>query len=461
MMRNLKLCLITFIASLLMCSYVNAQNCSCIDYLYLNDTGSNTNFVEKFRINANDGSLTEIGDSQNGQPWLNANNLVDGPHAIANDINGNLYIGENDQANGEYGILKFNCAGQKIDADLSTPAIDNFTDDGFSFNHFINDGLFYANIFSDFQTGTGDLVIYDLCTGNRVGCMREAYFWGFAKGNDGYWYATGTAAVGGFQNAIYRGLLDPAAYTDGAGGCGSFELVATDASLGVPNGSRVIGINQGPDGTLYAAVSGGGGFNAPSYLINFDTNGNLITQSLVDNQIENNSADNLNWGGSRGLVYNNGFLYVSSGDDCIAVFDAATLTYQPALSFNVQGEFPKQIGLVTECCPLNSSLKVDTVLCVNTINELLFLQDFISCDGPVCEGTWQQDPNNTGLTYNVCDNSLSLNEPGACGIFTYQSDGNGSNTQCGVFKLELSIKLAEGPKCIRELGEFTFQKRTP
>jgi len=453
--------LIATICFVLLCFSAKAQNCNCSDYLYLNDTGSNTNYVEKFSINPVDGSLTEIGDSQNGQPWLNATNVVDGPHAIANDINGNLYIGENDQANGEYGIKKLNCVGQIIDANLSTPTIDNLTNDGFSFNHFIVDGILYANIFSDFETGTGDIVIYDLCTGNRVGCMREAYFWGFTEGIDGYWYGTGTASVGGFQNGIYRGLVDPAAYTNGAGGCGSFELVATEVDLGVPNGSRLMGVDQGPDGTLYGAVSAGGGFNPPSYILKFDTNGNVISQSLIDPQIENNSNDNLNWGGSRGVVYNNGFLYVSSGDDCIAVFDAATLTYQPALSINVQGEFPKQIGLVKECCPLNNTLRIDTTLCVNTINNIFFLQDFINCDGPVCEGTWQQDASNTGLTYNACDNSIALNEFGACGTFTYGSGSSGANAQCGTFRLELNIKLADGPRCINEFGEFTIEKRKP
>jgi len=460
-MKFLKRSLIISICIILTYHNAIAQNCTCFDFLYLNDTGSNTNYVEKFQINPLDGSLTEIGDSQNGQPWLNAANVLDGPHAIANDINGNLYIGENDQANGEYGIKKLNCAGQIIDADLSTPAIDDFTNDGFSFNHFIVDGLLYANIFSDFQTGTGDIVIYDLCSGDRVGCMREAYLWGFKVGIDGYWYGTGTAAIGGFQNGIYRGLIDPAAYTDGGAGCGSFELVATNADLGVPNGSRLMGIDQGPDGTLYAAVSAGGGFNPPSYILKFDVNGNIILQSPIDTQIENNSNDNLNWGGSRGVVYNNGFLYVSSGDDCIAVFDAATLTYQPSLSVNVQGEFPKQIGLVKECCPLNNTLKIDTTLCIAAISDLFFLQDFFTCEGPVCEGTWQQDANNTGITYNDCDNSLTLNEPGACAIFTFGSDGSGANTQCGAFRLELSIKLADGPNCIREFGEFIIEKRRP
>jgi len=204
----------------------NGQNCACSQYLYLNDTG--LNYIEKFKIDPATGALTEVGDAQNGMPWLNAAGIVDGPHAIASDLNGNLYIGENDQTNSEYNIQKFNCIGQKIDADLSTPALDNLTNDGFSFNHFSVGNLLYANIFGDFETGTGDIVIYDLCNGNRIGCMREGYFWGFIEGNDGYWYATGTGAIGGFQNGIYRGFIDPAAYSDGAGGCGSFELFLTE-----------------------------------------------------------------------------------------------------------------------------------------------------------------------------------------------------------------------------------------
>lgn len=417
------------------------QNCSCSKYLYLNDTG--LKYVEKFKIDSNTGTLTEIGDAQNGMPWLNAAGLVDDPHSIASDFNGNLYIGEKDEINNEYNIQKLNCLGQKIDADLSTPAIDNFTNDGFSFNHFAVDNLLYTNIFSDFETGTGDIVIYDLCTGDRVGCMREAYFWGFTDGQDGYWYATGTAANSGFQSGIYRGLIDPAAYTDGIGGCGSFELLVTDSDLGIPVGSRTMGIDQDPDGNLYVAVSAGGGFNPPSYILKLDPNGNIIAQSLVDNQFDANPSDNLNWAGSRGVVYNNGLIYVTSGDDCIAVFESTNLNYEPTLSNNTIASFPKQLGLLEECCPVNNPLTIDTLICNGTGTVSFLLQDILNCNSSVCEGEWSVDTTDPNVSYDACENSIAVNlSENTCTSYTLTSDGAANNNQCGQFTININFETA-------------------
>lgn len=421
--------------------YLNAQNCACSQYLYLNDTG--LSYVEKFKVDPITGALTEIGDAQNGMPWLNANGLVDDPHGIANDLNGNLYIGEKDQINNEYNIQKYSCLGQKIDADLSTQVLDNLTNDGFSFNHFSVGNYLYTNIFSDFETGTGDIVIYDLCTGDRIGCMREAYLWGFVEGTDGYWYGTGTAAQGNFQAGIYRGLIDPSAYTDGAGGCGTFELFVTESELGVPTGSRIMGIDQDSAGNFYIAVSAGGGFNPPSYIQKLDPNGNVIAQSLTDNQLETNPSDNLNWAGSRGVVYNNGYVYVSSGDDCIAVFESTNLNYEPTLSNNAIASFPKQLGLLTECCPADNTLNIDTLICNGTGTVTFLLQDILNCDAAVCEGQWSVDTTNPNVTYNLCENSLEVNlSENTCTSYTLSSDGNANNNQCGQFTININFETA-------------------
>jgi len=436
-----KICLTTLFILSIIFKNATAQNCNCTGYLYLNDTG--LNYIEKFRINA-DGSLSEIGDAQNGMPWLNSAGFVDAPHGITGDLNGNLYIGEYDQPNNEYNIQKYGCSGQKLDANLSTPGIDNFTDDGFSFSQFIVGDYLYANIFSDFQTGTGDVIIYDLCTGNRVGCMREAYFWGLIDGMDGYWYATGVGSSGGYQPGIYRGLIDPSAYTDGAGGCGSFELVALDSDLGVPGGSRTMGIDQDLNGNLYVAVSAGGGFNPPSYIIKIDPAGNIVAQSQTDTQIEGNPNDNLNWAGSRALVYNNGYVYVSSGDDCIAVFDATNLDYQPALSNNLVASFPKQMSLVNECCPVGNTLVIDTLICSGAGGSVTyFLQDLLNCDAALCEGEWSAGDPNPNVVYDPCDNSLTVNvTENSCTSYTLASGGSATNAQCGQFTVSINFESA-------------------
>jgi len=440
MANKLSLRAISFFIFLFIFQTTNGQNCNCTEYLYLNDAG--LNYVEKFRINS-DGSMTEIGDALNGMPWLNAAGIVDGPHSIASDLNGNLYIGENDQNNNEYNIQKFNCIGQKIDADLSTPAIDNLTNDGFSFNHFSIGNLLYANIFSDFQTGTGNIIIYDLCTGDQVGCMREGYFWGFVEGNDGYWYATGTGSISGFQGGIYRGLIDPAAYTDGAGGCGSFELFVTDSDLGVPVGSRIMGIDRDPNGNFYVSVSASGGFNPPSYILKLDPMGNIITQSSIDSQFDADPTDNLNWAGSRGLVYNNGYIYVSSGDDCIAVFESANLNYEPLLSNNTIASFPKQLGLLSECCPSDATLDIDTLICNGAGTVTFLLQDILNCDAAVCEGEWSVDVTDPNVTYDPCENSIEVTlSENTCTSYTLSSDGTANNNQCGQFIVNINFETA-------------------
>ncbi len=455
-----RLSLIVLSILTIICQTVNGQNCNCSKYLYLNDTG--LDFIEKFKIDPNDGSLTEIGDAQNGMPWLNAAGIVDDPHAIASDLNGNLYIGENDQINNEYNIQKFSCIGQKIDANLSTPAIDNFANDGFSFNHFSIGNLLYTNIFSDFQTGTGNIIIYDLCTGNQVGCMREGYFWGFNEGNDGYWYATGTGASGGFQGGIYRGLIDPAAYTDGAGGCGSFELFLTETQLGVPFGSRIMGIDQDASGNFYIAVSAGGGFNPPSYIQKLDVNGNVIAQSLTDTQFDTNLADNLNWAGSRGVTYNNGYVYVSSGDDCIAVFESTNLNYEPALSNNIIASFPKQIGLLEECCPINNPLTIDTLICNGTGTISFLLQDILNCNSSVCEGEWSVDITDPNVTYDACENSIAVNlSENTCTSYTLTSDGMATNNQCGQFTININFETASITSTIIEPDQTICQGGVP
>ncbi len=418
-----------------------AQTCNCTSYLYLNDTG--LNFIEKFGINA-DGSLTEVGDAQNGMPWLNSAGLVDAPHGITGDLNGNLYIGEYDVNNNEFNIQKYGCSGQKLDANLATPGIDNFTNDGFSFSQFIVGDFLYANIFSDASTGTGDIVIYDLCTGDRAGCMREAYFWGLIDGVDGYWYATGVGSAGGFQAGIYRGLINPNSFTDGAGGCGSFELVALDSDLGVPGGSRTMGIDQDENGNLYVVVSAGGGFAPPSYLIKIDPSGNIIAQSSTDTQQEGDPNDNLNWAGSRAVVYNNGYVYVSSGDDCIAVFESTNLNYEPALSINTVASFPKQMSLVTECCPIANTLSIDTLICSGTGGSATyFLQDLVNCDAALCEGEWTIGESNPNVVYDPCNNSIAVTvAENACTSYTLSSGGSGTNNQCGQFTVTINFESA-------------------
>lgn len=423
------------------------KGCACKDYLYLNDTG--LGYVEKFEVDAVTGALIEIGDSQNGQPWLNANNIVDQPHGIAADVNGFLYIGERDTNNDEYNIQKFTCDGTKVDADLTTPVIDNFTDDGYSYSHFSIGNYLYTNIFDGASTGFNEIRIYDLCNGDLIGCQADASVWGFAAGIDGYWYGAGAGndANDVWTNGIIRGPLDPTTYTDGAGGCGSeTEVWKTYADLGLPEPNsatdfRLMGIDQDESGNVYVAFSQNFGFNPPSFIMKITADG-TTTSSLVDSELETDVSDNLNWAGARGLVWSPSanLIYVSSIDDCIAAF-TTDLVYVPEASVHTPGNFPKQIGLLTECCPTPNNLTIDTTLCIGPLNDPIFLQDIIDCNGTICEGIWEEGDGNTGLTYNQCDNTVTIDAAEACGSFSLGSNGTGNNPQCGVFHITVNIEV--------------------
>ncbi len=433
--------LITILCFLYIFSFSSeAQSCVCYDFIYLNDTGGPENKVKKFKVDAT-GVLTEIGN-----PWLLANGIVDQPHGIAADLNGFLYIGERDTQNGEYNIQKFTCDAEKVDADLSTITIDNFTDDGYSYSHFSIGNYLYANIYYDEFNSYNEIRIYDLCSGDLIGCQSPAALWGFVAGTDGYWYGTGWTPLddqGNWGPGIVRGSLDPATFTDGAGGCGdALESYLTADALGIPANSQAQGIAQDDFGNLYISVSAGGGFSPPSYILKIRPDGSTIS-SLIDTAVEADSTDNLNWGGARGLVWSqsSNMIYVSTVDDCIAAFDTA-LNYIPESSVHPPGVFPKQMGILTECCPFPSEITIDTLLCNLTYPVDIFLQDFMNCDGVICEGKWNPNMENIGIDFNDCDNSIRINGDQACGTFTLFSDGSNALSQCGQFSVTLNIETA-------------------
>jgi len=415
-----------------------SANCDCRDYLYLNDTG--VNYVEKFQLNS-DGSMTEIGNAANGNPWMDANGIVDGPHGIAADLNGYIYIGERDSNTNESNIQRFNCAGQKVDGNFSTPGIDNFTDDGFGYSHFSIDNLLYVSpvvLSGGGETPSGEIRIYDICNGTQLGCQPTPNLWALVEGpGDGYWYGTTYAG-------IMRGLIDPSQFTDGNGGCGTSELWMTRADLGVTQNDEFIqGITFDADGNLYGVISAGSGYAPPSRLFRMDANTGTITTSITDNAVDNDTNDNLNWGGARGLVWsaNTNYLYASSVDDCIAVFDT-DLNYQPTLSNHTKGVFPKQTGIITECCPAINRQIIDKTYCIADTSIALSLNDIYDCEGIVCEGgEWQMMDIQGAIEYETCDQTVRLSNTGGCATFVKSSDGVGNNLQCGAFEITMNVEF--------------------
>ena len=428
-----------------------ALGCNCTDYLYLNDTG--LNYVEKWKVNPTNKTISEVGDSQNGMPWLNAAGIVSLPHGIAADENGYLYIG---QLDGDNYIRKFNCNGEEIDADVSTAVFDNVIDGLFGYNHFLHDGILYVpgstNPGLDSYDGSmfpnGRLIAYDVCSGTQLGCLWDAYSWGFAHNStDNQWYGTvGTIIKTG-------GLYDPSVYgtNDNCGGFGIGVSNFVDIDT-LPNNfavdfsdyvnPRAMGITFDDVGNMYIAVSDNGGFEAPSSLIKRDFITGIWTQSAIDLSEDANDNDGANWAALRGIVYSpsTGLIYGSSLDDCIAAFDT-NLQYDASGSSHLRGDYPKGIGLLTECCPSNNNVTIDTALCAVSPNDTIFLRDLINCGGIICEGMWAEGMSNNGITYNDCNNSITIDALTACGSFTLESNGTNNNSQCGAFTITVNITV--------------------
>jgi hypothetical protein len=433
------------VVSILLCvirigvSGITAQSslCSCAQYIYLNDTG--LDYVEKFRVEP-DGALTEIGDAQNGAPWLNLQGdpNFNNPHGIAMDQNGYLYIGSTSPAS----IRKYNCAGVQVDADPNAAGMNAFIDGGFSYHHFAIGNYLYVGWNTSVDGGgTGEIRLYDLCTGTLLGCQSTAYVWGFTPGPDGYWYGTQSGT------GIVRGPLDPAAFTGTPGNCNNAaERWMSRAELGLaPLGGGEERVPQGlafdNNGNLYLSISAGYGYGPPSYLTKISPDKAILATSQTDATTETNVADGLNWSGARGVVFSTAtnLIYVSTADDCVAAFDL-NLQYLPAASVHTTGVFPKAIGIVTECCPVASVVDIDTIFCNASNNSVVYLQDLLPCLDKICEGSWTEQPGSTGLAYKSCNNSIEITGAAACGSFTLASAGTGANTQCGSFTVNLKVE---------------------
>ncbi|MBK8624702.1 MAG: hypothetical protein IPN86_03715 [Saprospiraceae bacterium] len=408
-------------------------DCACNDMVYLNDTG--IDHIHKFKVNSTNGALTEI-----GSPWMNANGVVEGPHGIAPDINGFMYI---TQAEAPHFVGKFTCDGVKVDADISTPAtIDNLVDDVFSYDLFSLDNKLYVNAANNVTGHTAEMRLYDLCSGEYLGCQHGAYVWSTAIGPDEYWY-------GSHGDKILRGLLDPASFSGTAGPsgtCGTVEefMNATELGLDIGGGEQIQGMDFDAVGNMYVVYTHGGGYGPPSKIVKIDPVTKTVTdQSLTDSSAETNEADNLNWAGARGLVYSKSanMIYVSSMDDCVAAFDT-DLNYVGAASNHAPAVFAKQIGIVTECCPMTTPLTYNETVCSGGNGEKIYLQDVLDCgDGVICEGMWDETSNTSGgnIVFNECDLSITVNGSG-CATYTLSKTTPATgNQQCGAFNITLTV----------------------
>lgn len=409
--------------------------CNCEEYIYMNEpsaqaagiTGNNT---LKFQIHP-DGSVTEL-LSPSGGHWQEG--LTFSPHGLGSDVNGFLYIGNaehvdnptagtipNDARYPLSGVDKYDCRGNLLEEDFIPPALgDGMTgSSGLQTNIYSIGNTLYMNGWRG--TGYNDAVIfaYDICTRELIGTytvcdMTSSYreSWDFHIDE-----ANNRIIINNYQsNGIAIGDLDM--HLNGP--CMPIEL-------GTSAGHRR-GITMDPTGNIYVRDA--------NWLYKYDTNYNL--EYSVNLTID---------GGSNawGLVYSEttGYLYLSGNDaDCISVYDPTDGSYVMQ-GFPNPADSPvnKSINISTECCPTNNNITIDTILCEASINDTIFLQDLIDCSGTICEGLWQEGTSNVGLTYNSCNNFITIQSLDACGSFTLGSDGTGSTPQCGAFKIEVNISV--------------------
>jgi len=204
-----------------------------------------------------------------------------------------------------------------------------------------------------------------------------------------------------------------------------------------------MGITQDDSGNLYVVRSADDGGTGNSTILKISPTGTLLATAAWDDTLTQVDGQTSGYNGARGIAWSplSNQLYVGSFEDCIAVFDTA-LNYLPAQSIGyVTGSEPKGVSISTECCPSNNNIVVDTSLCSASVNDVLFLQEIINCDGVICEGLWSEGVGNTGLNYDPCDNSVTITSTNACGTFTLDSDGTGSNPQCGAFVITVNISV--------------------
>ena len=407
-------------------------SCQCTEYLYLNET-TNNGAMHKFKINS-DTTFTEIGN-----PWYQ--NPPGGdfttPHGLGIDQNGFIYVGES-VSNGE--IRKFDCDGNIFPE--SNFAISN----GGQTNIVTLGNTLYANDWKN-----DEIKKWDICTATQLGtaefCNGVTNAWGFY--HDEYtdrFYAT--SSLGNEPNDVY--VFDDS----------DFDTISTTCITGLnlsnlpPNAAEVGGITLDPLGNLYVVVRNDGG---GSYLIKYGPapNYNYIRTSAIDN-----SEDGVGWNRAMGIVYSKtiNMLLVSTrspDDDCVALFDT-TLTYvEAAIPPTGTDTQAKGASLIKECCPTNSNFTIDTTLCGASINEEFFLRQFFNCEGTICAGLWQEGINNSGLTYNSCNNSITIDSLEACGAFSLTSDGSSTNSQCGAFSITVNVSTLRQPT-VSVTGDQTY-----
>ena len=397
-------------------------SCDCEENLYLNDESLNE--VHKFRI-ANNGDVTEIGN-----PWLAADSIID-PHGLAIDLNGQIYIGAVDSfdTNIEGPLYKLDCDGNILDTNFLAPVTE------FSFNYGSHNGVLYLP-----NNKTYAVDAYSLCDASYLGSMKIAngnatHTWGFYMDEENWYVPDRTSGT------VYSGSLDLTLYDNLATETGT-ALFSTGFT-GDYLVEAAMGITRDNSGNFFIVFNNFTGDLAEPKVRKYSSTGTLLATVTDNTSTINLINGQAGFWGARGITYSKttNYIYISSRDNCLSVFDESLTELVARNIGNPDNTKPKGIGVTKECCPTSNHLVIDTILCTTNVGEKVFLQNLINCDGSVCEGLWTATSGTTGMTYNSCDNSVTINTASACGSFVLESDGLGANPKCGAFVITVNIEV--------------------
>jgi len=301
--------------------------------------------------------------------------------------------------------------------------------------------------------GVNGIRAYDLCTGDQIGntVCPTIQSWELDYNPDTDLFTWG--GQGGIYTATSQELDDLVA----TGGCFGAPLIPPSAgpNFYTPGDNFIIsttnfndffggnlcttwGVTSDNAGNIYAVQSCVDG--AYTKIVKWDANGNFVTQTPVGT-----TANDAGYAGALDIRYHGDTdkLYISNwpaSSDCVSGWDPGLTSYMTAVPPNGQVGFEagKAVNIVTECCPTSSSISVDIMLCAVTVGDDIFLQDLLNCEGSICEGLWSVAPGNTGMSFNDCNSSVTIDQTTGCGIFTMDSDGSGQK-QCGAFSITINI----------------------
>lgn len=449
--------------------FAQAPSCDCVEYVYLNEPAAQK--ILKFEVNPSAVPLTEIlVGGTHWYPGTYGSNIhgMNSPHGIAADQQGYIYVGETGVS--ATNIRRFTCDGEIFPT--TGPNSFAIANTGQKQNFFAIGNTLYNNAHGGpnawntcTQAFVGQAVLNDLDGNAMPTTGTNINLWGLSY-NPVTEMVYATARHGGAANvpasrkhlvwAFTRAQLEDAIENGtridpilGPGPAGVyFPPVGSKYTPNTPE--SLFGIVSDNSGNMYivkSVVDSLSGASKYTYILKYNAAGEFVAHSPVDSVTGIDPANGI--GGYRfaiGMTYSEttNRLYVSNftdnmDEDCISVFDAATMNYlgvgAPNPGFPAIDDRGKAIGIIRECCPVGCPT-ADTLAVVN-VGDKLYLSELIGglCSGTVCGASWVQDPDNVGFVIDECDNSITITEANTCGTFSLA----GTSSRCGALCLELNL----------------------